>query len=121
MLKKVLIVDDDPQIVSLYRAILSRRPYNIATAMSGEAALRSIAADPPDLVILDLSMPEPDGFEILKHLREKAPQLKVLVISGFLGGSMLRAAEFCGAMATLSKTDAPTRLLEAVSSLIGPA
>lgn len=72
----------------------------------------------PDLVILDLSMPEPDGFEVLKELRQREPALPVLVVSGFLVGSMLRAAELFGAMATLQKSDVPQFLLQTIARML---
>ena len=73
---------------------------------------------PVDLLVLDLSMPKPDGFDLLKRLRLKRPGLRILVISGYMQGALLKASEFLGATASLSKTDAPLHLLETVNSLL---
>ena len=73
---------------------------------------------PVDLLVLDLSMPEPDGFEVLKTLRAKRPGWRSLVISGFLGGALLEASELLGATASLSKTQAPKLLLKTVNDLL---
>lgn len=76
-----------------------------------------IRHDQVDLLVLDLSMPEPDGFEILKILCSARPDLKILVISGFMQGAMLRAAQFFGATATLNKTNEPVLVLETIRGL----
>jgi DNA-binding NarL/FixJ family response regulator len=81
--------------------------------------MQAIQHDPVDLLVLDLSMPEPDGFEMLKVLRATKPDLKILVISGFIQGILLRAAQLVGATATLNKTDAPELLLPTVRDLLG--
>ncbi|HXS95057.1 MAG TPA: response regulator [Candidatus Limnocylindrales bacterium] len=116
--KRILVIDDEPQVLKLIALTLNKGGYEVNTATSGRVVPQNIAASRPDLVILDLSMPEPDGFEVLKGLREREPTLPVLVISGFLGGSMLRAAELFGAAATLQKTDVPELLLEMVRRII---
>jgi len=115
---RILVVDDDPQVPKLISQMLKRGGYDVSTASSGRVVLQSIATSRPDLVILDLSMPEPDGFEVLKQLREREPGLPVLVISGFLGGPMLRAAELFGAAATLRKMDVPEMLLATVRRIV---
>jgi CheY-like chemotaxis protein len=117
--KRILLVDDDPQIVKLFTTILERGGYAVTSTTSGELAMQTAAKDRPDLLVLDLSMPKPDGFEILKQLRATAPEVCVLVISGFLQGSLLKAAKYVGAAETLSKTDAPESLLETVDRLLG--
>jgi DNA-binding NarL/FixJ family response regulator len=63
-------------------------------------------------------MPQPDGFEILKALRSTRPGVKILVISGFVNGALLKASELVGATASLSKMDAPNQLVEAVDRLL---
>ena len=113
------MVDDDPQILKLFSRILTGGGYTVRTEQSGGDALASLEdAGPIDLLILDLSMPKPDGFEILKAIRTKRPGLRILVISGFLGGSLLKASEFLGATASLSKTEAPKLLLKTVDDLL---
>ena len=63
-------------------------------------------------------MPDTDGFEILQMVRTQMPDLKVLVISGFMQGTLLRAAELVGANATLDKPSSPEKLAEAVEKLL---
>lgn len=69
-LRRVLVVDDDDDIRLLLEELLRAAGYTVDTAEDGRAALRVFHANPCDLVILDLSMPELDGFETLERLRD---------------------------------------------------
>jgi CheY-like chemotaxis protein len=116
---RILVVDDDPQALKLLGRILTRGGYEVHTAGSGKKGLELLdTAEPFDLLVLDLSMPAPDGFEVLKEVRAARPGLRTLVISGFMGGALLTAAELMGATATLNKTDAPRLLLLMVNRLL---
>jgi DNA-binding response OmpR family regulator len=114
----ILVVDDDRQIRSLCRLTLEESGYLVTEATNGKNAL--IAIDKTDfaLIVLDLSMPDMDGFEFLKTVRAKSPKLKILVISGFLGGTMLTAAKLFGASATLAKPFSPDSLLLVVGEVL---
>ncbi len=67
--KRILVADDEPRIRDLLRIVLEGRGFVITEADSGEAALKSFASLPPDLVILDVMMPGMDGFECCRRLR----------------------------------------------------
>jgi len=69
-LRRVLVVDDDDDIRLLLEELLRGAGYGVVTAIDGRAALRTFHADPTDLIVLDLSMPELDGFETLERLRD---------------------------------------------------
>jgi two-component system KDP operon response regulator KdpE len=66
----VLVVDDEPAIRRSVSAGLEARDYDVRLASTGEAAIAAIAADPPDLVILDLGLPDIDGVEVCRRVRE---------------------------------------------------
>jgi PAS domain S-box-containing protein len=66
----VLVVDDDPQALALLMGVLEEEGYQVQPADSGKLALVSVAAQPPDLVLLDLKMPGMDGFEVCRRLKE---------------------------------------------------
>jgi two-component system response regulator VicR len=68
---KILVVDDEPDIVQVVSGRLAREGFEVATAFDGEEALVKFAAFDPDLVLLDLTMPKLNGFEVLKQIREK--------------------------------------------------
>ena len=68
-MSRVLVVDDDPQLIRALRITLRASGYDVATAPDGRTALREAAAEHPDLVILDLGLPDLDGTEVLAGLR----------------------------------------------------
>ncbi len=77
----VLVVDDEPQIQRLLRTSLTAQGYEVREAMTGRAALTALAVSPPDLVILDLGLPDIDGIELLRRIRARDPHLPVVVLS----------------------------------------
>jgi len=68
--KKILIVDDDPDILAAIGAVLEARNYGIVTARDGEEGLAELKKGKPDLMILDLLMPRKDGFAVCKELKD---------------------------------------------------
>jgi len=67
---KVLVVDDEPALLRAVGAALKAREYDVATAMTGQAAIDAVALDPPDLIVLDLGLPDIDGIEVCRRIRE---------------------------------------------------
>jgi len=76
----VLVIDDEPQILRALRTILGARQFRVSTASRGEEGLALAAAQPPDLVILDLTLPDIDGFKVCARLREWT-QVPIIVLS----------------------------------------
>ena len=70
MADRILIVDDEPNILATITPLLRARGYDVLTAMSGHAALEAVHRDAPDLVILDLGLPDIDGVEVCTQIRE---------------------------------------------------
>ena len=87
------------------------------TADGGKAALRLTPDHRPDVVILDLSMPEVDGPEVLKHLRQQWPAIPVLVLTGISDGELMRRALESGPFTLLAKPCNPDELLVTVRRL----
>ena len=82
MSASILIVDDEESILTSLNSILRDEGYEIAVAKSGMEALRAYMTDPPDLMILDIWMPEMDGMETLRRVRELVPTAQVMMMSG---------------------------------------
>jgi two-component system KDP operon response regulator KdpE len=76
----ILVIDDEPQILRALRTILTEKQFRVTTASRGEEGLALAAANPPDIVILDLGLPDMDGIEVCSHLREWT-QIPIIVLS----------------------------------------
>ena len=76
----ILVIDDEPQILRAMRTILTEKQFRVTTASRGEEGLSLAAANPPDVVILDLSLPDIDGIQVCGRLREWT-QVPIIVLS----------------------------------------
>jgi DNA-binding response OmpR family regulator len=83
MAKKVLIADDEPNIVAALEYLLDRSGYEVRVAASGEEALRQVEAFEPDLVLLDVMMPKISGYDVCQRIRERAEWggIKIVMLS----------------------------------------
>jgi two-component system KDP operon response regulator KdpE len=77
----VLIVDDEPAIRRFLRTSLDAQGYRVSEAAGGQAALDMIRNHPPDVLVLDLGLPDVDGFEIIRRLRAEGSALPIVVLS----------------------------------------
>jgi CheY-like chemotaxis protein len=116
--QSVLVVDDNPDHRKMFRVRLESGGYSVVEANSGREALAAIEKTSFALMILDLSMPDLDGFDVLRAVRSKRPELKIIVASGFLHGKMLEPAKSLGADATLDKDLTAELLLPMVRNLL---
>jgi len=79
MTKKILIVDDDPDLVEAVRMILESKKYNVVAAYGGLEGLEKARAENPDLIVLDVPMPDKDGYVVCKELKAD-PQLSKIPV-----------------------------------------
>lgn len=113
---KILIADDDPQILRALRILLTARGYQVLTARSGAEAL-SVAVDQhPELVMLDLGMPELNGIEVIEGLRGWS-SVPILVVSGRTGSADKVDALDAGADDYVTKPFAADELLARIRAL----
>ncbi|MEW6716291.1 MAG: response regulator transcription factor [Chloroflexota bacterium] len=77
----ILLVDDEPNIIQLARMYLEREGYQVAAAGDGVAALKSVATLRPQLMVLDVMLPEMDGFEVCRQLRAKDDFIPILMLT----------------------------------------
>jgi two-component system KDP operon response regulator KdpE len=92
----VLVVDDEPQLLRALRITLTARGYDVHTAATGRRALAEATTRPPDLVILDLGLPDIDGAEVINRLRAQSA-VPIIVLSGRTSGPDKVAALDAGA------------------------
>lgn len=117
--RDILIVDDDPTIRAVMRAVLEREGFVIHEAEDGEAALARCREQVPDLVFLDLSMPGMDGLEVLRKLKadERTSSARVVIVTA--RGEQERAAGLeAGAAEFFAKPFSPLSLLRTVEDLL---
>jgi DNA-binding response OmpR family regulator len=83
MAKRVLVVDDEPNIVLSLEFLMKREGYNVTTAGDGDAALKAVDAKVPDLILLDINMPKRDGFDVCETLRANPEykDIKILMLT----------------------------------------
>jgi len=118
---RILVIDDDINIREMLKECLERAEYEVLVASDGKAALKLHSANPVDLIITDIVMPEKDGLEIIMEFRRRFPAVKVIAISG--GGKIganeyLNIAKGLGATKTFSKPFELRELLAAVRELV---
>jgi DNA-binding response OmpR family regulator len=102
---RILVTDDSDVARALFRRLLSRRGYIVEEAATGAAALETVDADPPDLLLLDLRLPDIDGSDVLRQLRAERSidALPTIMISGELDGEVAAACLDMGANDFLMK------------------
>jgi DNA-binding NtrC family response regulator len=115
---KILIVDDEKNILLTVRHALESKGYDVASATTGEEALRLLEQQVFDLMLLDLKLPGIDGMHVLKEASEKQPQVPVVIISAY--GTVGNAVEAMklGAIDFLEKPFSPEELRETVRRVL---
>lgn len=117
----ILVIDDSPEIRKLIRNTLERNGHKVKEAVNGNEAISVLEDSAPDLLILDILMPEKDGLETIRDLKKSNKDVKILAISG--GGQIgadgyLGVAKKMGVHKTLSKPFTLQELTDAVESLL---
>jgi two-component system response regulator HydG len=121
MMRKILVVDDEPDMVSTCQRLLKRLGYDCVTAQTVSDAIRLIDEEHPDLVVTDLNLPVGDGFEVSRHVRQNQPKTPVILITAFLTPETVGQAYANGATGYLSKPFSTTEFSEAVQRALQPA
>ena len=117
--KRILLVDDDPEIVDSMRTVLESRGYEILVARDGNQGLAMAEGDGPDLVVLDMMMPKRSGFLVLEKLRRsRSVPMRVIMITANEGSRHKAYAEMLGVDDYIRKPFAMDRLLESVQRLL---
>jgi DNA-binding NtrC family response regulator len=116
-MKSILVIDDDPLVVSLMQRMLQADNWDIRIAQNGRDAIEQIDLHIPDLIITDIVMPDMEGLEIIAGLKKSHPQIRIIAVSGSGRGQAvdyLAYAEKLGAFATLTKPFRREELLQLV-------
>jgi len=116
----ILVVDDDASMLDFLTQRLSPEGFAVSTASSGQEGIDQAVASPPDLILLDLRMPVPDGVAVCKSLRAnpKTQRTPILVVTGVLSPAQLEEAMTSGADDFVSKPIDMTDLLVRVRAML---
>lgn len=119
-MNRIYVVDDEPDMVELLATVLKGEGYDVETYTDGRAALARVLEDPPALLLLDLMMPDLDGFELLKLLRldSRGKNVVVLVVSARTGHRAQLETLQLGANAYIYKPFSPRELVVQVRQLL---
>jgi CheY-like chemotaxis protein len=114
---RILVVDDDDRILRVIEALLIPHGYEVSTARNGQEAITSMSVTKPDLVLMDIFMPEMDGYSALGEIKENEATKKVPVIMVSAVGQELNKllAESLGAAGYITKPFKSAELLETVT------
>ncbi|HEX9662224.1 MAG TPA: response regulator [Candidatus Binatia bacterium] len=119
--KTIMVVDDNPDIITIVRTILEGKGFNVLSASSGAECLAALKTQKPDLIVLDIMMPEMDGLEVLTRLKAMSEFTNVPVVlltakvqyEDVLGGYKLGADYY------ITKPFTSTQLINGINLLLG--
>jgi DNA-binding response OmpR family regulator len=120
MAKRILVVDDDENILNLEKTILEQKGFDVTSAGGGAEALRLLGTGTYDLVLLDVMMPEVDGFMVCRKIKED-PRLKdvpVIFLTAKGGGEALAEGFESGAVMYINKPFTANKLLTIVNTML---
>lgn len=121
ILKKVLVVDDDPVISKSFNRVLAGKGYIVVSAENGQEALNKVAKEEYDAVFTDIRMPGVDGIEVAEQMRAKHPWTPVVIITGYGSPDNEARAEAAGVSAFLRKPLSPEMIEKSVEAAIATA
>lgn len=121
MSRKILIADDEPNIVISLEYLMKREGYTVIVARDGQEALDAIARDKPDLVLLDVMMPQKSGFEVCQAVRasEALQATKILMLTAKGRETDVVKGLALGADAYMTKPFSTRELVQKVAELLG--
>jgi len=120
MSKRVLLAEDEPNIVESLSFLLKRAGFEVAVETDGRRALNAALTDIPDVLILDVMLPDLDGYEVLRQLRadQRAKSMPILMLTAKGQREDRETALKCGADLFITKPFANAELIAAVEQLV---
>lgn len=122
MRKKIVCIEDEPEMIDLIRLILGRRGFELIGAVGGREGLETVRQVKPDLVLLDLMMPDMDGWEIYQHMKadQELRNIPVIIVTAkaqsidkVLGLHIAKVDDY------ITKPFGPQELIESVNRVLG--
>ncbi len=122
--KTVLVVDDDVELRSMYRARLEASGYKVVEATNGEQAMARAVEDKPDGILLDVMMPRVNGFDVLDILKTtpETKKIPVIILTALMQDEAKTRAHNSGAAACLVKAEVmPGQVVETIQRVLQPS
>jgi DNA-binding response OmpR family regulator len=118
--KKILIADDEPSIVAAVEFLLQRSGYEVHVARNGDEALKLVEAVHPDLVLLDVMMPQKSGYDVCKRIRERADwrHIKIIMLSAKGRDAEVSKGMSMGADIYVTKPFSTRELMDKIKGLL---
>ena len=116
--ERIVIADDDPDITRLLEKVLRQEGYAVVAVNDGQAALDAYRREKPDLVILDVSMPQKDGFTVCREIRQEDARVLILMLTGQKAEEKKVTGLTGGADGYLTKPFGQRELLARIRSLL---
>ena len=118
MKKKILIVDDEAGIVQEIKEFLEEEGYETYAADSAKAGIRMLEELQPDVIMIDVKLPDASGTEVLRACKEKSPATKTIMVTGYVDQHVMDEAESIGRDTFLQKPFDLVRLTEEIETLL---
>src|ERR687892_2006132 len=121
MTRKILIADDEPNIVTALEFLLQRNGYEVLIARNGDAALKLVEEQQPDLVLLDVMMPVKSGYEVCQRMRERADwrHIKIVMLTAKGRDVEMNKGLSLGADLYITKPFSTQELVAKINGLLG--
>ncbi len=118
---RILVVEDEESLLKLESILLSSKGYNVTGVMDGKSALEEVMAHRPDLVILDIMLPEIDGFEVCRRIKENpaTSTIPVVMLTAKKNSQDVARGTEVGANAYLTKPFKSAKVIEVIEELLG--
>ncbi len=118
---RILVVEDEESLLKLESILLSSKGYNVTGVMDGKSALEEVMAHRPDLVILDIMLPEIDGFEVCRRIKENpaTSDIPVIMLTAKKNSQDVARGTEVGASAYLTKPFKSAKVIEVIEELLG--
>lgn len=116
--KKILLVDDEEELLMAMKIRLNSWGYDVATATNGEEALNILKKDTPDIVVLDIMMPVMDGIETLRRIRKINKTLPVLMLTAYTSEEKIKTTEKFGMSGFVQKGGDLTDVSQAIRVIL---
>ena len=114
---KILVVDDERIVLESCRRVLGER-YDVSLAKSADEAMELMSREPLSLILLDIKMPGMDGMRLMRQVKEKWPEIPVIIMSGYVTNETMQEVAKTDAATFLAKPFTPDELVQAVQQVI---